>query len=198
LSSSWSWSWSSSSCLLVSSADDLLLLFDPKDVALACAWRRGHIDNAYHANGMWTGERPTTRTHSIYIKTKKILFIILLLASITLRNSLRRSCHRMFPSPYSLSTSTSDSMATASNSKQTSLRDRKIVLSDEENQIFDIVIRSLESKRLTTVPRVAGGWVRDKVTYPSFIARQDNLASLRYYYCRSSCCREIVAILILP
>lgn len=46
--------------------------------------------------------------------------------------------------------------------RPSSLRDRKIVLSDEEHQLFDIIVKSLNAKGRETVPRVAGGWVRDK------------------------------------
>lgn len=38
-----------------------------------------------------------------------------------------------------------------------------IILSHEEEQLFDVVLESLKWKGKATIARVAGGWVRDKL-----------------------------------
>jgi hypothetical protein len=43
------------------------------------------------------------------------------------------------------------------------LKHRRIGLNPDEYKVIDIVLQVIRYYRLTTTPRIAGGWVRNKV-----------------------------------
>ena len=43
--------------------------------------------------------------------------------------------------------------------------DSQIVLTENENRIFNTLLKVVEVNELNTTLRVAGGWVRDKVSF---------------------------------